>query len=146
MKSLKHEQMGDLLDTAARDAGVLLVLTEHDHVDRLMIAVTSRGYVLIGGEIELSEKHAIPNCLRDLTQVKCHAVIAVCPDDRTRNRVVARITRYLPHAFQSRVAVFTCANLKDGSVTKWISSMVGRGECLSHGSNKSDSEVHHDRS
>jgi len=142
MKSIDHEQLGDALAAAGRSAGIHLVLAEHERVDRLMVAIQPAGFCLIAGEIEMTERNAVPNCLRDFRQVKCDAIVTVCPDQRILNRVVAKLAKHLPVSLYSRVAVFTRAQLEKGAVTQWISSVAGRDACLNHRCKSAvDSEV-----
>lgn len=120
MRSTSHDILADALAASGRDAGINLVIPECQRVDRLMVKITAGGCIMLGGEAELSERNALVNVLRDLTQVKCDAVLTVCPDERIRNRVEAKLDKHLPKHLKSRVFIFTYQNIQSGDVTKWI--------------------------
>jgi len=120
MRSIAHDFLADALAASGRDAGMNLVIPECQRVDRLMVMITAGGCVMLGGEAELSERNALVNVLRNLVQVKCDAVLTICPDERVRNRVAAKLDKHLPKHLKFRVFIFTYQDIQSGDVTKWI--------------------------
>ena len=124
MKSRRHEELGEALAAAARAAGVALVLAEAQGIDRLMFLCRNGKQYRLAGEMELSERHCLVNCLRDLREHHCDGVLIVCPDERIQARVARKIARHLPAALQPRVGIFIYADLHKGCVDQWIDSLI----------------------
>lgn len=132
MKSRWHEHLGDILACAAYAAGANLVVPELFRIDRLILLIRGNKVYRFGGEVEMTERHCIANCLRNFEINHCDAVIIACPDEKVKSRVNNKIAKHLPEILKSQVIIFTKQELLNGFLSGWIESVAGRGVCPSH--------------
>ena len=131
MKTNRHEFIGDTVGNMAVETYDALVLREFWRIDRLLVVLLNDKVYRIGCEVELSEKHCIVNCIRDLQVLDCHGVLSVCVDSTVCARVKAKFDKYLSSSMMSRVRVCEFADLGQLFAEHWIESLVNRDACLS---------------
>ena len=144
MRSYAHETLAEVYDEAVRSCGSCLIVPDLGRADR-GVFICQDGYLhFVAGEIEFSEKNCVANCLRDLKELCADTVTTICPNEKIRRLVAAKIFKHLPKRLQPRVHIFIEDDLQNGVFAKWLSQWSVGARASAKDTKQKNKEVSHE--